>query len=194
MEHLNFKENIIMVIIISFIGFCFEDLWMLFRYSLIDNRNMYLPFLLGYGLFVVAIYYMIGVPKKLFNKYELNIPINYVIYMFLSFMLVSIGEILLGTYVEWTGNFYYWDYSSIPMHFTRYTSVPTSIGFALVITLFMNYVYIPLENKIKKISKKIPTFIVLFVFIVLIIDLDISFKNMYSNNGNNTIWTINIKK
>lgn len=194
MKGLKFKENIIMIIVISFIGFCFEDLWMLFRYSLIDNRNMYLPFLLGYGLFIVAIYYMIGVPKKLFNKYELSVPISYVIYIVLSFILVSIGEILLGTFVEKTGHFYYWNYSSIPMHFTRYTSVPTSIGFALAITLFMNYIYIPLENKMKKISKKIPTFIVLFVFIILIIDLNISFKNMCLNDGSNSIWTININK
>lgn len=183
-----------MVIVISFIGFCFENLWMLFRYSLIDNRNMYLPFLLGYGLFVVDIYYLIGLPRKLFNKYTLSISTNYVIYMVICFILVSIGEILLGTYVEKTGNFYYWDYTSIPMHLTRYTSVPTSIGFSLVITLFMNYVYIPLENKIKKISKSIPAFIVLFIFGMLLIDLNVSFKNMYSNNGRNIIWTVNIKK
>ena len=56
MDKDNIKEDIIMVIIISFFGFVFEDLWMLFRYSLIDTRNMYLPFLLGYGLFVVDIY------------------------------------------------------------------------------------------------------------------------------------------
>ena len=194
MKSLKFKENIIMVIVISFIGFCFENLWMLFRYSLIDNRNMYLPFLLGYGLFVVDIYYLIGLSRKLFNKYTLSISTNYVIYMVICFILVSIGEILLGTYVEKTGNFYYWDYTSIPMHLTRYTSVPTSIGFSLVITLFMNYVYIPLENKIKKISKSIPTFIVLFIFGILLIDLNVSFKNMYSNNGRNIIWTVNIKK
>lgn len=64
MKQITIKEDIIMVIIIAFIGFCFEDLWMLFRYSVIDNRNMYLPFLLGYGLFVVLIYYLIGTPKK----------------------------------------------------------------------------------------------------------------------------------
>ena len=194
MKIISLKEDIIMVIIISIIGFCFEDIWMLFRYSLIDNRNMYLPFLLGYGLFVVAIYYLVGTPKKLFNRYELNPPFNYVIYMILCFILVSIGEIALGIFVEKTGNFYYWDYSTIPLHFTRYTSVPTSIGFALAITLFMNYVYEPLQNKIKNNSNKISIFVVVLIFIILITDLSISFKNMYQNNGNNTIWTINFKK
>ena len=194
MKQINIKEDIIMVIIISFIGFCFEDLWMLLRYSVIDNRNMFLPFLLGYGLFVVFIYYLIGIPKKLFNKYESNISINYIIYIILCFMIVSVGEILLGTFVEWTANFYYWDYSSIPMHFTKYTSLPTSLGFALVITIFMNYVYEPLQNKIKNKSKEISMIFVLFIFILLIIDLNVSFKNMYINNGKNIIWSINLKK
>ena len=68
MEKNNIKVNMLMVIAISFIGFLFEDLWMIFRYSVFDNRNMYFPFLLGYGLFLVSLYYVIGIPKKLFNK------------------------------------------------------------------------------------------------------------------------------
>lgn len=194
MKQITIKEDIIMVIIIAFIGFCFEDLWMLFRYSVIDNRNMYLPFLLGYGLFVVLIYYLIGTPKKIFNKYESNRLINYIIYIILCSVIVSVGEILLGFFVEWTANFYYWNYSSIPLHFTKYTSIPTSIGFALVITIFMNYAYIPLQNTIRNNSEKISLIFVLFIFILLIIDLNISFKNMYINNGKNIIWSINLKK
>ena len=194
MKNVKIKEDIIMVIIISFIGFCIENFYMLFKNSVIDNRNMYLPFLLGYGLFAVAIYYMIGTPKKVFNKYELRIPKNYLMYIFICFILVSVGEIVLGIFVEKTGNFYYWDYTNIPMHFTRYTSVPTSIGFSLAITLFMGYIYIPLVNKIKKSAKYIPTFLVVCVFIVLVIDLNISFKNMYLNNGKNSVWSISIKK
>ena len=194
MNKLKLKEDIILVIIISFIGFCFENLWMLFRYSIIDNRNMFLPFLLGYGLFVVAIYYIIGVPDKLFNKYKLNSPIKYIIYMFLCFLFVSIGEILLGTFVEWKGNFYYWNYTSIPLHFTKYTSVPTSLGFASVITLFMSLVFNTLQKKVRKKIKKIPLFIIMIIFILLLFDLNISFKRMITNKGHNRIWSINIKK
>ena len=191
---LKLKEDIIMVIIISFIGFCFEDMWMLFRYSLIDNRNMTLPFLLGYGLFVVAVYHFVGLPDKIFNKYELSSPTKYFVYLFIVFLLVSIGEILLGTYVEWRGHFYYWNYANIPMHFTRYTSVPTSTGFALVITLFMTFIFIPLQKLIRKKSKKIPLFIIVFIFIILVLDLNFSFRKMFKNNGNYKVWTINVKK
>ncbi|MCR5787790.1 MAG: putative ABC transporter permease [Bacilli bacterium] len=194
MKNSRVKEDIIMVIIISLIGFCIENLWMLSRNSLIDNRNMYLPFLLGYGLFVILIYYLIGIPNKIFNKYDFSVPTSFFIYMVICFILVSVGEIMLGTFIEKTGDFYYWDYTSIPLHFTRYSSVPTSIGFALGITLFMGYVYVPLKNKIIKLSKYIPTFLVVIAFIILLIDFNVSFKNMYTNNGNNIIWTIVFKK
>lgn len=188
------KEDIVMVIIISFFGFCLENLWMLFRHSVIDNRNMFLPFLLGYGLFVVAIYHFVGLPDKLFNKYKINSPIKYVAYIFVCFVLVSVGELLLGTFVEWIGNYHYWNYSSIPLHFTRYTSVPTSIGFALVITLFMSFCFIPLLKIVRKKTKKVSISLILILFVILVLDMNVSFKQMKNNKGNNTIWSINIKK
>ena len=184
----NIKTDIIMLIIVSFIGFCFEDIWMFFRHGLLDNRNMYLPFLLGYGIFIIALYYILGTPSKLFNKLELKRPKSTIIYFLICVVLVSIGELLLGLFVEKTGGYSYWDYSTIPLHITKYTSIPTSIGFALIITLFMDFIYIPLRNKIEKLSDKIPFIIVIIILITLIIDFFVSFKTMYTNNGNNTLW------
>ena len=190
----NIKEDSIMVMIISFLGFIVEELWMIFRYSTIDNRNMFFPFLLGYGLFVVTLYYVVGLPKKIFNKYKFDKPTNILVYIMICFILVSIGEILLGLFVEKTGHFYYWNYSSIPLHFTRYTSVPTSLGFALIITLFMNYAYTPLLKTIRKNDKKISVFVIILILGILIMDFNVSFKNMYSNNGKNDVWSIKLKK
>lgn len=187
----NLKTDIVMVAIVSFIGFCFEDIWMIFRHGVLDNRNMYLPFLLGYGIFIIALYYIFGTPKKIFNKYEFKGSI--IVYYILCFLLVSIGELLLGLFVEKTGGYSYWDYSSIPLHITKYTSVPTSIGFSLVITLFMNYVFIPLRNKVEKIVSKIPLPVILLILLLLIIDFFISFKTMYTNNGKNTLWKIHFR-
>ena len=187
------KTDIIMTTIISFIGFCVEDIWMIFRHGVLDNRNMYLPFLLGYGLFIIVLYYIIGTPKKLFNKYEINKVLGFVIYMLICIIIVSLGELLLGIFIEKTGGYSYWDYSSIPLHITKYTSVPTSIGFSLIITLFMNYIFEPLRNKIKNNVKQIPMIILIFVAIILISDFYFSFKTMYTSNGRNLIWQINFK-
>lgn len=193
MKSKTIKTDIIMLTILSFIGFCLEDIWMIFRHGYLDNRNMYLPCLLGYGLFAVALYYIIGTPNNLFNKIELKKTKGTIIYFLICFVLVSIGELLLGLFVEKTGGFSYWDYTSIPLHVTKYTSVPTSIGFALIITVFMNYIFLPLRNKINKIVDKIPLFVVILILVALIIDFIISFKTMYTNNGSNLLWKINFR-
>ncbi len=190
MKKNNIKTDVIMIIIISFIGYWFEDIWMVIRHGVLDNRNMYLPFLLGYGLFILALYYIVGSPKKIFNKLELKTPVSLLVYFLICFILVSVGELLLGLFVEKTGGYSYWDYSSIPLHITKYTSVPTSCGFALVITLFMNYIFVPLRNKISNIVNKIPTSIVIILLLALVIDFFVSFRNMYTNNGKNTLWQI----
>ena len=194
MKKMNKKEILIMIIIFSFIGFIFEDMWMVYEYSRIDNRNMYLPFLFGYGLMVVFIYLIIGTTDNIFNKYKIKKPDNAILYMLLCFILVSIGEITLGFLVEKLFNFSYWNYTSIPLHITKYTSVPTSIGFAISITIFINFVFVPLLKKIKKIENKIPMFIVVFITIILLIDMSVSYIKMYKNNGTNRIWRIDLKK
>ena len=59
---------------------------------------------------------------------------------------VSVGEILLGTLVEKTCHLYWWDYTRLPLHITRYTSIPTSIAFSLLITTFMRLFFQPLMD------------------------------------------------
>lgn len=188
------KTNIIMLTIVSFIGYCFEDIWMMVRHGVLDNRNMYLPFLLGYGVFIIALYYIFGTPNKLFNKIELKRPVSTIIYYLLCVILVSIGELLLGLFVEKTGGFSYWDYSSIPLHITKYTSIPTSLGFAAIITVFMDFVFLPLRDKISKVVDKIPMILVILIAIILVVDFTASFKNMYTNDGKNTLWNFNIRR
>ena len=188
------KTNIIMLTIVSFIGYCFEDIWMMVRHGVLDNRNMYLPFLLGYGVFIIILYYIFGTPNKLFNKIELKRPVSTIIYYLLCVILVSIGELLLGLFVEKTGGFSYWDYSSIPLHITKYTSIPTSLGFAAIITVFMDFAFLPLRDKISKVVDKIPMILVILIAIILVVDFTASFKNMYTNDGKNTLWSFNIRR
>lgn len=193
MKKNSIKTDMIMIVIISFIGYWFEDLWMLIRHGVLDNRNMYLPFLIGYGLAVVGIYYVIGTPKKILNRYELKTPLNLIVYALIMMFIVSIGEVILGTTVENVLGYKYWDYSTIPLHITKYTSIPTSIGFGIVITLFMNYIYEPLRKKIDKVSYRIPMVVFIVLIIVFIIDNYLSFRQMHINGGRNMVWLINFR-
>ena len=120
-----------MIIICSFIGFVIENVWLSVRYGFIDSRNMHLPFLLGYGVAIFLIYHILGEPAREPDP----------AYFAKVFFMVSLGEIVMGTVVEKTCGVCYWDYSMLPFHFTRYTSLFTSMGFALIITTFMRNVF-----------------------------------------------------
>ena len=60
----SFYDYAALIVAVSFLGFCLENLWMLFRNKQMDNRNMNFPFLLGYGLAILLIYFVLGIPTK----------------------------------------------------------------------------------------------------------------------------------
>lgn len=144
-----------MIVFASFIGYVVENLFKLVMNGYVDNRYMFLPFLLGYGLFIAVIGILIGTPNNLFplakRQPKMKKPLAYLFYFILAALLVSAGELALGYAVEAIGGFNYWDYSNLPLNFTKYTSLPTSVGFGVIITAFMGFVY---EPSIKFFEKK----------------------------------------
>ncbi|MGN1204253.1 MAG: hypothetical protein ACI4SA_04260, partial [Lachnospiraceae bacterium] len=105
---------------------------------------------------------------------------------------VSVGEILLGTIVEKTCHFYYWDYSVIPLHITRYTSIPTSMGFALIITTFMDKCFVPLMNHLAAIETGRATFLAWTLGVALTADFVFSFIKMHQLHGGLKLWRKNL--
>ena len=139
------SSMLIMTAIISFLGFTLENIWLAARKGYMDNRNMFAPFLLGYGVAVMGFYLLLGTPKRprtyinnLNDKIENNVGMRIAAYFIITFVCVSLGEIILGKIIEKTCHIILWDYTSIPLHITRYTSIPTSIGFTVIITVFMD--------------------------------------------------------
>lgn len=136
---------LIMTAIISFLGFSLENIWLAARKGYMDNRNMFAPFLLGYGVAVMGFYLLLGTPENprtyvndINDRVENNAGIRIAAYFVITFVCVSLGEIVLGKFIEKSCHVILWDYTSIPLHITRYTSIPTSIGFTLIITAFMD--------------------------------------------------------
>ncbi|MBQ8404976.1 MAG: putative ABC transporter permease [Clostridia bacterium] len=146
------SENVfaffMLIALVSFLGFTVENLWMAVTKGYMDNRNMTLPFLLGYGLAVAAIFLLFGTPCKMrIGAYILPFKSKAVsaFFYFLAVMLcISAGEIVLGTVVEKVCGIVWWDYTGLPLHITKYTSLFTSMGFTVIIVLFMEFAAIPL--------------------------------------------------
>jgi len=137
-----------LIAIVSFLGFVVENLWTAATKGYMDNKNMTLPFLLGYGLAVAAMYLLFGLPGKMrLGALELHFEselASTVCYFTVIMLCICVGEVVLGFAVEKTCGIEWWNYSEIPLHITKYTSIPTSAGFSLIIIIFMNKVFVPL--------------------------------------------------
>lgn len=186
----------LVITVVSFLGFWVENIFIAITKGYIDNRNMLFPFLLGYGLAIAVIYLLFGTPKEpKFFGIELksnNKVQNILTFLFITFLCVCVGECILGTFVEKTCGIVWWNYSNIPLHFTKYTSFPTSLGFALLITVFMEYFFTPIYNGFTKINKK-TLYILATVFIVLLVgDFLFSAARMFNTLELMKIWRIEL--
>lgn len=182
------------ITIVSFLGFAVENVWLCATKGYIDNRNMCLPFLIGYGLAVVAIYLLFGTPKKLclFGKGLLikSKVIKLLIYLLLVMVCVSVGEILIGKLVEKTCHFYWWDYSNLPLHITRYTTIPTSAAFSTMITIFMHKFFEPLYQYFISWNPQMLKIVASCLMALLMADYLYSMYQMYAKKSMLPRWKI----
>lgn len=188
----------IMVAIISFLGFVVENVWLAITKGYINNRNMNAPFLLGYGLLVLFLFFVLGTPDNparwMLLKKTQSRRMQYLVYFICSFVAVCIGEILLGTVVERLCNIEYWNYCNIPMHITKYTSVPTSTGFAAMITFIMGKCFTPLMNWISRVDSTWLRAVSVVLMVIMIIDFFHSFYHMIASKDFYLKWKVEVPR
>lgn len=194
----NTLSLMLIIVFVSFLGFITENIFISFRSGVMDNRNMVLPFLLGYGLAIFIIYKLFGTPNAplLFGS-EMSLESTFartLFYFAIAFLCVSIGEIMLGYLIEFTCGIEWWDYSSIPLHITQYTSVPTSVVFSILITIFMKYLFSPLLNIFSKINASTLSILAISMIVILSIDFIHSGIYMLKNHRTLNLWRIEFKR
>lgn len=184
----------LIVAIVSFLGYWVENLWLLFTLGYMDNRNMRLPFLLGYGLAIVAIYMVFGTPQ---HPRFLHIPIGIKspflrtsAYYLIACLCVMLGEIALGTLVEYTCGIVWWDYTNLPLHITRYTSIPTTLAFAALITVFMGCIFTPLYTWFSQNANQALLIVSSVLMCVMTVDLILSAIQMYTSGQFTSLWHV----
>ena len=183
-----------MIALISFLGFLVENLWLALTKGYINNRNMNAPFLLGYGMLVVAMYFMFGTPEEIslprrMRKKETRYR-RYAVYFLWAMLFVCIGEIVLGTVVEKLCGIEYWNYSRIPLHITKYTSIPTSAAFASMITLFMGRFFHPILRFLSKIDERVLKVLGVTLCLIMLWDFGVSLAVMIRKKSFYLKWKI----
>lgn len=186
------------IMIVSFLGFVVENIWIACTKGFMDNRGMFLPFLLGYGLAVAAIFIVFGIPNKLWffgNVWNIhNATARKLMYYLIVVICICIGEMLLGLIVEKVCHFSWWNYSRIPLHITQYTSIPTSMAFSVLITIFMDTFFQPLFTCFYNVENKIWTYSGFTLFAFLILDFLYNGYKIYKHHGTIQRWKIETPK
>lgn len=194
----NVYALIMVMVVVSLLGFCVESLFTVFMHGFLNNKNMVLPFLWGYGLAILLLYVLFGTPEcPLWFTKPTNFTSRtekYVYYFIIAFFGVCIGEIILGYLVEATCNIVWWDYSILPLNITKYTSVPTSTGFASLIFIFMRYIFNPLLDRFSSMNYTALKFIAISFATVLTLDMINSAIYMLIKRQTLQIWKIKFKK
>ncbi len=188
---------LIMLAIVSFAGFVVENIWLAFTKGFIDNRNMNAPFLLGYGLLILGFYFLFGTPgkMKLFGRklFLTKRVLRILCYFLLAFLVVSICEVLLGSIVEGISKVELWNYTRLPLHVTKYTSVPTSCGFATIITVVMGKIFTPMMQWLEEMDQGHAMLLGLALTVILVVDFLVNAFRILRSGSLYTLWRYDIK-
>lgn len=191
----NFLSLCLMITLISFLGFLTENIWLSITKGYMNNRNMYFPFLLGYGLAVILFYALFGTPQtpKFINvslKFSKPLYASFY-YMLMVALCISIGETLIGNIVEYACGFEWWNYTWLPFNIGKYTSLPTSFAFSSFITLFMRFYFNPLHKFFCSLNYNVLWATALFFMLLMVGDFIHSGYLMFKNKAVLIKWQIN---
>ena len=194
MEKTELLALCVIVAVISFLGFAVEDIWLSITKGYMDNRNMYFPFLFGYGLAVIVLWRLFGTPQDLMLctiPLAIRSPLaRKVLYVLFIMTCICIGEILLKTLMEKLCHFQWWDFSRLPLHITQYTSIPTSAAFSLMIGVFMDNAFEPILRNILTWDYEVLRLVAAILMAIMIGDFVHSGYYMYRNKQMLMTWKI----
>lgn len=194
----NLLALIMVAVVVSFIGFAIENIWLALSKGFIDNRNMTLPFLLGYGIAMILVYIAFGLPHRPkflgLNLYFKKKYFGYLYYYVVVMIGICIGELLLGTIVEKITGYQWWNYNWIPLHITQYTSIPTSMGFSAIVFIVMRYAFDPMMNYFLSINTPLLTKMSAIFGLILTADMIYNLAFIYRNGTGKLRWCIDFKR
>lgn len=139
-------------IIFAAIGWVVENIACLVSRGWMDNRFHILPFIPCYGFVSFAVYIIGNPDDERFFGYKLTHSKVWsnIIYIILIACGVTFGELAVGNLYEMISGAQLWNYNDIPLHWTQYTSLPTTIGFTTGAYLIFKFLYYPLFNMLKE--------------------------------------------
>ena len=133
---------------LSFLGWLWEMLFMVFAYQKFADRGfLSLPLCPIYGLTIVFAFYLLGTPHRgrCVLKRVKQPFWRYFLYLLFAFILPTVVELLVGVFYHKIYGVRLWNYSNRPFNFMGYVSLPISLAWSVALTLFMRIFFMPMR-------------------------------------------------
>ena len=160
----NFIDILIYFITYSFLGWIMESIFRsICEKKLINTGFLKGPFCPIYGIGAIIM--------LLFLKSFSN---NLLLLFFISVIVLTLWEYLVGVLLEKLFHTKYWDYSNNKFNFQGRICLMNSIFWGILGVVFTQYIHPVVENILGKIDIRLLTFIYAIIGIVMLVDMVIS--------------------
>ena len=174
----------LMFMLISFIGWCMETVYVLLRFGRLSDRGfLSMPFCPIYGFSILAIYLPIGTPQggvlqPLFARAKREpLPARaaayaglYLLYFLAAALIPTAAEFLTGLFFDKLFGIRLWDYTDRPFNLLGYVCLPMSALWGLLITAAMAPLWTPLEKLLARIPQRAAKAVAFTLAALLLID------------------------
>ncbi len=186
------------MMVFAFLGFWVENIARMITKNVFDSRHQLLPFLFAYGLALLAIYIVLGTPDemrffniRIFRKKDIKSRVfSHLSYFLVICAFIMLGEIGVGMIYEKVAGVILWDYTSIPTHITRYTSLITTALFGGGVYAIMAFAFRPMIKLISKMGTTAATVLDCTLGVAIIIDFLIMILYTFITGSAPEYWSV----
>ena len=172
------SRYILLVATLSFLGWAFETGYMFLCSGKWHDRGfMTLPFCPIYGCALFSTYLLAGTPDepRALLKGVKNRVLRYALYFLLAFFVPSAFEIAVGFVLDKGLGVCLWSYNGVPLNLGGYACVPVSLAWAVLIFLFMKFLFLPIKRLLGRIPLHGARLGALFLLVFAGIDILLKF-------------------
>jgi len=164
-----FKKIFIFFLIGGLFGTYYEEILWFIKYGEITSRQglIYTPFSPIYGLGVIVFVIFLGKKNKERSLLET--------FIFAS-LIGGVTEYMTSLIADVCFGVKFWDYSNYFLNLNGRTTIPFMLGWGLLGTFLMKVLYPFVSKWVEKIPYRIGNFIYYFIFVVVILDLFITYS------------------
>ena len=162
--------------VLSFLGWAFETVWMkIATGKFVERGFLSLPFCPIYGCSLLLVYALVGTPKQggILLKNVTQKRTRFWLYLLFAFIVPSVMELLVGVFFKQTMHIRLWNYSNKKLNIGGFVCLRNSIIWSVLIFLFMNYLFSPIQKAIGRLPIKLARACALVLFALLLADFSL---------------------